>query len=202
VYGVRQLAAAFKYFRPIPHAAVIYNMKSSWHHAPDHIFIPETLYMVTAGTVRKAHFFRGDERLEFLQNTLLDLLEKHSWLINAWAVFVNHYHFIARSSENASPLSTIIKQLHSLTSREVNLRDNTYGRKVWFQYWDTCLTYEKSWLARLNYVNTNPVHHGLVRAATQYRFCSASWFQLKVNSSFRRKVGSFRYDRLKVIDEF
>ena len=35
----------------------------------------------------------------------------------------------------------------------------------------------KSYLARLNYVHQNPVKHGLVRVANQYRWCSAAWLE-------------------------
>jgi hypothetical protein len=39
---------------------------------------------------------------------------------------------------------------------------------VWFQSWDTQLTNEGSWLARLKYTHENAVHHGLVPQATHY----------------------------------
>src|SRR6185295_13265442 len=40
--------------------------------------------------------------------------------------------------------------------------DNATGRQVWYNFWDTKLTFENSYLARLNYVHQNPVKHGLV----------------------------------------
>lgn len=160
------------------------------------------IYMVTAGTLNKEHFFRGDDRLELLQNALLEILDKYGWIVQAWAVFVNHYHFVAKSPKTESSLSGLIKELHSITAREVNCLDLVYGRQVWFQYWDTALTYEKSWLARLNYVNNNAVRHGMVRVAAQYPYCSARWFPQILSPSFCRKVESFRYDRLKIEDEF
>jgi putative transposase len=36
-----------------------------------------------------------------------------------------------------------------------------------YEFWDTRLTFEKSWFARLNYVHQNPVKHGLVPVANQ-----------------------------------
>ena len=158
--------------------------------------------MVTAGTLYREHFFRGNDRLEYLQNALLSTIEKHGWIAQAWAVFVNHYHFIALASHLTRSITPLIKELHSITSIAVNRLDHVHHRQVWFQYWDTCLTYEKSWLARLNYVNNNAVKHKLVSIATDYPFCSASWFQEKTKPSFRRKVESFRYDKLSVIDDF
>ena len=71
-----------------------------------------------------------------------------------------------------------------------------------FQYWDTCLTYEKSYYARLNYVHNNPVKHGLAPVADQYPFCSAAWFRAQADPRFRKKVESFRHDRVKIVDDF
>ena len=53
---------------------------------------------------------------------------------------------------------------------------------IWHNFWDTELTYEKSYLARLNYVHQNAVKHGLVARACQYRWCSAAWFERTVSA--------------------
>jgi len=37
-----------------------------------------------------------------------------------------------------------------------------------YEFWDTRLTFEKSWLARLNYVHQNAVKHELVSIANEY----------------------------------
>ena len=158
--------------------------------------------MVTAGTLYKVHLFEGADRLQYLQDTLLSTLDKFSWAIQVWAIFVNHYHFIACAPEIGPSLSSLIQELHSITAIEVNRLDQAFGRQVWFQCWDTCLTYEKSWMVRLNYVNNNAVHYGLVRNAPAYPYCSATWFDQKAIPAFRRKVQSFQYDRLKIADDF
>jgi putative transposase len=43
-----------------------------------------------------------------------------------------------------------MKKLHSDTALEVSQWDGTKGRRVWFQYWDAQLTYQKSHFARLS----------------------------------------------------
>ena len=167
------------------------------------MFVPGLLYMVTGGTLNKEHYFKGEDRLQYLQDTFLDTLEKYGWIVHAWAVFVNHYHFIACAPKHVgASLSSLIKELHSVTAAEVNRLDGVPGRQVWFQFWDTGLTYEKSWLARLNYVNNNAVHHRLVRVAANYPYCSAAWFEQKADPRFVRKVKSFHFDKLKIVDEF
>jgi putative transposase len=158
--------------------------------------------MVTASTVGKQHIFRGDDRLQMLQAGLMEVAEIYKWSIQAWAIFSNHYHFIAKSPYDATTLKKLIQHLHSQTSRTVNRLDNMSRRQVWFQYWDICLTFEKSYYARLNYVNNNPVKHGLVDNAIRYSFCSAAWFKDHTDTLLRRKIESVPYNQIDLPDDF
>jgi len=173
-----------------------------WHHRPPHLFVRNTIYIVTASTLHKHQYFGGPQRLRMLNDALFDAAEHCSWVLEAWALFPNHYHFVARSPGEAESLKDLLQRLHSLTAREVNRLDGTPGRRIWFQYWDTCLTYEKSYYARLNYVHNNPVKHGIVTVAEQYPFCSAGWFWAQAEPQFRRKVESFRYERVRIPDDY
>jgi len=80
--------------------------------------------------------------------------------------------------------------------------DGARGRKVWYNFWETKLTYEKSLLARLNYVHQNAVKHGLVPEANQYPWCSAAWFERTATPAQVKTVYSFKTDRIRVIDDF
>ncbi len=51
-------------------------MNIPWHHSPAHLFAPGMIYMVTAGTLCREHFFNGHSRLEFLQDVLWQTLDK------------------------------------------------------------------------------------------------------------------------------
>ncbi len=158
--------------------------------------------MVTAGTYQKTHYFHSKGHLSLLQDALFSLAQEYGWNLQAWAVFPNHYHFIAISPKDSSNLKTFIRHLHSVTAREINRIDETSNRKIWFQYWDTQLTFEKSYFARLNYVHQNPVRHKVAVIATDYEWCSARWFEQNTTPSFVRTIGSFKIDRLKVDDDF
>jgi putative transposase len=173
-----------------------------WPHAPIHRLSEHGTYIVTAGTYRKEHWFRGPDRLDLLESALLRTMRNSGWRLEAWAAFSNHYHFVAHAGPGATPLRAAIKQLHGETSREVNRRDGTAGRGVWHNFWDTELTFEKSYLARLNYVHQNAVKHGLAAVACQYRWCSAAWFE---RTATRAQVGTiyrFRIDKLNVHDDY
>lgn len=177
----------------------------NWPHSPTHQLSESGTYFVTAGTYLKAHHFHSPERLDILQRSLLTFAHDFGWEVEAWAVFSNHYHFVAHSpvdSNNANSLSKILGMLHTRTAEAVNRPDMRRGRKVWHNYWDTRLTYQKSYLARLNYVHQNPVKHRIVSVANQYRWCSARWFEQTVSPAMVRSIYRFKTDALNVRDDF
>lgn len=96
----------------------------------------------------------------------------------------------------------LIRTFHSKTALGINATDKAPGRQVWDQYWDTALTFEKSFNARLRYVHENAVHHGLVRVATAYPWCSAGWFELRAPRPLYRRIMSLPIDTVRVRDDF
>ena len=173
-----------------------------WPHAPLHRINQKGTYIVTAATIEKQHHFKTVDRLNFLQDSILKLSMKYGWQLQAWAVFSNQYHFVAQSSEHPENLRVFLSNLHVTTARYVNLQDQATNRQVWFQFWDTQITYQPSYLARLNYVIQNPVRHGLVKYAKDYEWCSANWFERNTSSAFYKSVLRFKTDTVNVQDDF
>jgi len=179
------------------------NHPSAWPHAPPHFTSAQGAYIVTAGTYQKKHTFRGPDRLRLLHDSLLKLTKQYKWELQAWAVFSNHYHFVASSPEQgAGNLPRMLSHLHTSTAQAINQIDSSAGRKVWHNYRETHLTYEASYYSRLHYVLQNPVKHRLVHEASQYPWCSASWFAQKATPAFQNRVKSFPCDRIKVDDDY
>ncbi|MBO0800532.1 MAG: transposase [Blastocatellia bacterium] len=174
----------------------------AWPHAPVHRLDLNGVYMITAATLHKKRFFHTPERLTLLESSLLSLAREYHWRLEAWAVFANHYHFIACSEEGALELNQMVKRLHGDTARILNRLDQTEKRTVWYNFWDTKLTFQRSYMARLNYVHQNPVKHGLVKVANQYHWCSASWFERTASPASIKTIYSFKTDQLKIFDDF
>ena len=158
--------------------------------------------MVTAATLHKDRLFTGPERLTLLENRLLSFAKKYNWQLEAWAVFPNHYHFVAHSLLGAVDLKRFLTHLHADTARELNRLDDREGRQVWFNFWDKKLTYERSYLARLNYVHQNSVKHGLVKIANQYQWCSAAWLERIAPAATVKMIYSFKTDLLNIEDDY
>lgn len=176
-----------------------------WPHAPRHELSERGTYFVTAATYRKQHHFRTTTRLDVLQRGLLTVARDCSWRLEAWAVFSNHYHFVGSyegNDENAQSLESMLTRLHRRTAIWINRLENNAGRIVWHNYWDTQLTFERSYLARLNYVHQNAVRHGLVPAASQYSWCSARWFEREASPAMVNSIYRFKVDNVRVDDAY
>ena len=157
--------------------------------------------MLTCGTYQKRAFFNTENRLNLLLNSIRELAAGYNLDLQAWAIFPNHYHLIVRAPQPEN-IKRFTRHLHSVTAIAINREDHAQARKVWFQYWESHLTFHRSYLARLNYVHQNPVKHRVVRMASAYPWCSAAWFERKADRAFFKTVCSFPCDQINVPDDF
>jgi len=169
-----------------------------WPHAPLHWHFEPGTYIVTGATLHKQHYFNAAEKLDLVQQKLFETAQRYEWSLQAWAILTNHYHLVATSPADATSLRGFIRDFHSGVGRELNRIDGLPGRKVLYQFLPDVISTEKSYLARLKYVHCNPVHHGVVANATNYRWCSAAWFERTASRAFVRTVDGFKIDHVRV----
>jgi putative transposase len=177
-------------------------MPASWPHAPPHYFTPHGTYIVTAATLHRKQLFDSGAKLDLLRGTTFELAGKYGLVLQAWAFFSNHYHLVITFENTTATHRDFVRHLHRELAIGLNRIDSAAGRRVMYEFWDTHLTFERSWLARLNYVHQNAVKHGLVPVANQYPWDSASRFETNGQSAFVKSVYSFKTDRIKVPDDF
>ena len=172
-----------------------------WPHAPPHRLEEAGAYFLTARARGERNLLESDAMKDWFQDRLLLVADEFGWKLEAWAVLSNHYHLVAHSPPGrdggAASLGQMAKKLHSLTTKELNRRDSTPGRtRLWMNFRETHLTHQSSYLARLNYVHQNAVHHGLVRRASDWKWCSAGRFKAAVTPAWVRTVASFPFDEI------
>jgi putative transposase len=143
-------------------------------HAPEHLAIPGAVYMVTAGTYLKKPIFDSARKLELLQTIIHERSRIYGWDLQAWVVLNNHYHLIAQAPSHEAGLAKYIKSIHSKSAILVNRIDGVIGRKVWYNYWDTCIRTKNEYLARYKYILRNPERHGVVDDFRNYAYPSYS----------------------------
>ncbi|HEX9986657.1 MAG TPA: transposase [Thermoanaerobaculia bacterium] len=172
-----------------------------WPHAPIHRLAQAGTYFVTGATYLKQRLLLAPDAREYFQELLFAFAVEEECRLQAWAILANHYHLVISAPEGAR-LKRMLSRLHSKSALGLNRKDGVTGRKVWYQFRDTELTFERSWLTRLRYVHENAVHHGLVRDALEYRWCSAAWFRRTAETAFVKTVATMKIDAVSVYDEF
>lgn len=90
-------------------------------------------------------------------------LENH-----AFCVMRNHFHWVMRlfeEDENGKKLVSqdIMKLIHGVTARKINLIENKIGRTVWKgEAFETTIRNDRHWHNAIMYTINNPVKAGLV----------------------------------------
>ena len=167
-----------------------------------HRLAENAVYFVTASTLHKHHFFDTPGKRDLLERLLLSFAKEFGWQLEAWAVFANHYHIVARGNPDSKNLGEFMHRLHGVSAHDLNQQDGVAQRQVWFNFRDTKLTHQHSYLARLNYVHQNAVKHKLVAVANQYPWCSAAWFERVASSAQVKTIYNCKIDRVQVEDDF
>jgi putative transposase len=170
-------------------------------NTPPHWFVSNAIYIVTGATLHKKPLLDTDAKRANFCETLLERARILGWAIDAWAVMREHYHFVARSPENAFSLKALIQGVHSINAKFVNQIDQMPGRRIWYNYWDTCITSETSYYARMLYVIMNPVKHGLARNPEDYPFSSYKYFLENSEPKFQKMVLSC-VDDAQMVDDY
>ena len=143
-------------------------------HHPLHIYEDNTIYFVTARTIKKEKFFNTDEKKKILYQALKKSLKNYSYSPYAWVILSNHYHLLFKAKKGED-LGLFISSLGSLSSKDLNKLENQKGRSIWYQYWDYCPRNEKDIYLHLNYIHHNPVKHKYVKTQEEVlknEFCS------------------------------
>jgi putative transposase len=171
-----------------------------WPHAPPHRLGSAGVYFLTARAREERHLLAEDSMKDWFEETFLHIAGENGWKMEAWAILSNHYHFVAhvpQSADGAESIRKGVTKLHSHTTKELNNREGITGRtRLWQNFRETHLTHQASYLARLNYVHQNAVHHGLVLKASDWKWCSALRFKKEVRPAWVKTIASFRYDEI------
>jgi putative transposase len=173
-------------------------------HNPPHLFVPNTKYFITARIYNKLHLLKTKESKKQLFNILGKGFLKRKWIIEDWVILNNHYHLMVDSGENSDELPDIIKEIHKFSALWIkkNVSDAKHINKIWHNYWDTCITYERSYFARLNYIWNNPVKHGYIERPEDWEFGSYRERFEREKEYLARINKNYPSDKVKIYDDY
>jgi putative transposase len=176
----------------------------TYNHNPPHLFRNSAKYFITASTYRKEKYLRKNQTKYIVLNSIKFGFNRYDWLLEDWVILDNHYHLMVQAKENANKLPKIINDIHKFTTLKLKKEFSELRKKqrIWYNYWDTCITYEKSYFARLNYIWFNPVKHGYTNDPANWKF--GSYFE-RYNTEkdfFNLIVNKYKSDKVRVRDDF
>ena len=179
---------------------VIYK---EYKHNPPHLFRAGSKYFITSSTLDRHHYLKSDEA----KTATLNILEKSffhfNWKIEDWVILDNHIHIMVEASEHADTLPKVMNNFHKFTANWLSKNGiKKIKNKYFHNYWDTCITYQSSYLARLNYIWFNPVKHGYVENPEYWKFGSYYYRFKNKSNEMMDIIKNYSYEKLQIYDDF
>ncbi|RPI13299.1 MAG: hypothetical protein EHM58_18765 [Ignavibacteriae bacterium] len=175
-----------------------------YKHNPPHLFVPNSKYFVTGATYQRKHYLINDESKFALLSSIKKGFSDLDWQLEDWVILNNHYHLMVNSNGDSSTLSFIIKEIHRFNALWVkkNIPQAKNEEVIWYNYWDTCITYENSYFARLNYIWFNPVKHGYVEFAEDW-IHGSYYKRVKEEKEYLDSIKEkYPFDKINIDDNF
>jgi len=138
-------------------------------HRPPHVFLDNAKYFIASRTVGWSPTFDNDNKKQILYDCIFNALNKFNFICDSWVILNNHYQLVIDVKDSKN-IFLFIKQINGSSSRKINEFENSLGRKVWDQYWDTILDNDKNYWTHVNYNHHNPVKHGYVPKMEDYQW--------------------------------
>ena len=192
----------------------------TYRHNPPHLFKDDVKYFITASTYKKLPHLNANAAKEKLLQSLYLAFDKYNWEIEDWVILNNHYHLMTNATDTPSVLPAVMREAHRFTAlwikkhisdnshqtyRQEEIQGETYREKpskIFYNYWDTCITYERSYLTRLTYLWLNPVKHGIVEKAEDWKYGSYYYRYRKDIETVTRLIKEYPSNRVNVKDDF
>ena len=151
-----------------------------WHSPPHLEFVGDITFIITGACYEHQHIIgKSLERLAKFEKDILESCQSVNSKIFAWCILPNHYHLLVRTN-SIKQLRKELGKLHGCTARFWNKEDNLQGRQVWFNFFDRNMKSNGHFLASLNYIHHNSVHHGYTQKWQDWSFSSANEYLEKV----------------------
>ncbi len=144
-------------------------------HAPPHLYLDDTWYIITAATYQQAPYLVSDQAKILVRDHLKEHIQEFKIKLKAWVILNNHYHLLLKS-RNGYLLPRFLQRLHGSTSFTINGWEGKRGRKIWYNYWDTCIRDEHGFWTRFNYIHNDPIKHGCVNNLSNWPYSSYHYY--------------------------
>lgn len=172
-------------------------------HNPPHLFKPNAKYFITSSTLDRYPYLKTDSAKDAALNYLTKSLEHYEWKLEDWVILDNHIHIMTSAPTKAETLSKVMKNFHRFTANWLSKNNVKKVKEKYFHnYWDTCITYENSYYARINYIWFNPVKHEYVSSPEKWRYGSYYYRYQADEKETKEIMKRYPFDKIKIDDDF
>jgi len=134
------------------------------------VYVPGGVYFFTLVTYRRRHVFTDDARVEILRNALRSTMAIRPFIIDAMVVLPDHLHCIWRLPDDDADYSSRWREVKKRCTRSLCPHDET---PFWQRrFWEHVIRDDEDWRRHMDYVHYNPVKHGYVQCAKDWRWSS------------------------------
>jgi putative transposase len=150
-------------------------------HSPPHLDLEGThQYLISAACYEHAQVMgKSTDRMTECEESLWKACHEFSLTTHAWCVLPNHYHVLV-TTEQIEELRRGLGRFHGRSSHAWNGEDSARGRKVSYNCFERPMKSRRHFLATVNYIHHNPVHHGYVQTWQDWPWSSAKEFLERV----------------------
>lgn len=138
-----------------------------------HIYLKEYPYMITTNTANREPIFADNKAADILLEAILFGRKQHWYYLLSFVIMPDHLHLIIIPKDKN--ISGCMKSIKGFSSRKIN---ETLGRQgtIWQSgFYDYILDGEDMMLARIRYIEENPVRKGLAMNLEDYKYSSARY---------------------------
>jgi len=155
-------------------------------HSPPHYVAEGHDFLFTAACYEHVAHMHSAERRQLLLEHCFEEAEAAGLTIHAWVVLPNHYHLLARPTNN--DLHSFFGHVHGATSYTWNHEECQQGRRVWYRYADRAIRSERHYYTTLNYIHFNPVKHGWATSPYEWVESSVHWYRAHFGREWLRAL--------------
>ncbi len=147
---------------------------------------PGASYFFTLVTDNRQHLFKQADTVQLLRQSLHIVKQRHPFTIEAMVVLPDHLHCIWTLPAGDANFSTRWRLIKSHFTRhcpakyqrtQSRSRRQKQEQAVWQRrFWEHQLRDELDFIRHVDYIHTNPVSHGFVRAPIEWPYSSFGHF--------------------------
>ena len=123
--------------------------------------------------------------------------DHHGWILEDWVILDN-------APDDSSNLPGMLQEIHKFVALWIkkNIPESSSSEKIMYNYWDTCITYEVSCFARLDYIWNNPVKQGYTDNVEEWVYGSYFKKVEKDKEELEKIIKKYPCGKVKVKDDF